>query len=191
MSPANEKRGKMKRRKVKSHASLLISKPNEWIAKALLHLKLTAEDPRFPDGDEDAYAAFHMEMKKKHKPELPHQFDTVERATQLHWRLRKITAWEANLFDAMRRAVDPQGAHVSAGFKDVLDILFRNNALEKISKYEAKLRDQAKEVDLELRELSIWHVEHGLDRGSIEFAVVDPLDWEDAGSLEASDKPHP
>jgi hypothetical protein len=118
-----------------------------------------------------------MEMREKHQPELIHQIDAVERATELNWRLRTLVAWELTFFGAMKRAFDSdtsRSTDAPARFGEILEILLHNNGLEKISKYEAKLREQAKEVDLELRELSIWRANHGLDRGSIDFPTAEP-----------------
>lgn len=172
-----KKRTKFKPRKLKPKTTPFAYRSTARIAKAFLNSSLTFSDPRSPDIDKAAYAAFHMEMKEKHQPELIHQIDTVERATELHWRLRRLVAWEADFFGAMKRAVDSETSRsvdAPAKFGEILEILLRNNGLEKISKYEAKLREQAKEVDLELRELSIWRAGHGLDRGSIEFLPAKP-----------------
>jgi hypothetical protein len=141
---------------------------------------LTSSDPRFPRDDKDAYAAFQKEMKEKHQPVLIHQIDTVERATELYWRLRILVAWESTFFGEMKRAIDPKtspNVHASARFYDILEILLRNNALEKISKYEAKLREQVKEVDRELRELSTWRAANGIDL-NIDFECAEPPEEE-------------
>jgi hypothetical protein len=172
-----KKRTEFKPRKLKPKTRPFAYRSTARIAKTFLNSNLSFSDPRFPGGDEAAYAAFHMEMREKHRPELIHQIDTVERAAELHWRLRTLVAWELAFFGAMKRAVDSETSRsidAPARFGDILEILLRNNGLEKISKYEAKLREQAKEVDLELRELSLWRADHGLDCGSIDFDLAEP-----------------
>jgi hypothetical protein len=176
-----KRRAKLKRRGLKPKISPLRYRSTTRIAKKILDSGSIPSDPFFPDEDKDSYEALHVEMKNKHQPVLIHQFDSVERATELIWRLRKIAAWESVFFDGMKRAANPRATHVvdvSARFSEFLEIVLCNNGLEKIAKYEAKLRDQAKEIDLELRELSVWRAANGLNYPTIEFALADPPEAE-------------
>jgi hypothetical protein len=172
---------------VKSRANSLFFRTETRIAKSLLRLKPKAKDFCSSDDDAAAYAAFLMDMKKKHKPELPRHYELVERAAELRWRLRNIPIWEKSFFDAMRYALNPDAASVPNVEKDVMPVLemfLRTGALEKIAKYEAPLREQVKKTDVELEALAEWRCFHSLDRGSIDSPVSEPLDWEEAVGVD-------
>ncbi len=178
-------RKKAKRRSAKSPGNLSLFRTDTRIAKSLLKLK--PGDCHSPDGDAAAYAAFLMDMKKKHKPDSPLHYELVERATQLRWRLRDIPVWEKSFFDAMRYALKPDAASVPDVEKNVMPVLemfLRTGALEKIAKYEASLREQVKKTDVELQALADWRCVHGLERGSIEAGDLEPLDWEEAVGVD-------
>ncbi len=178
---------KAKRRSAKSRANSLSFRTETRIAKSFLKHKSKANDFCSSDDDAAAYAAFLMDMKKKHKPELPLHYDSVERATELRWRLQNFRAFEKSIFDSIERGLNRDAVSVPNGEKNVgqlLEILFRTGALEKIAKYEASLREQVKKTDVELEALAEWRCFHSLDRGSIDSPLSEPLDWEEAVGVD-------
>jgi hypothetical protein len=136
----------------------------------------------FPGEDHAAYAALHDELKKLHRPETPLHVEVVARATALIWRLRRIPAFEAAVFNSTARSLgcltqlssskrSPE--EQSANFGHVLSDVLKADALSKIAQYEAMLRDQLKLVYKELEEILDWHFRFDLERGSIDFVRED------------------
>ncbi len=161
-------------------------KSDPEIAKEVLDQQLPDPDPLLLACDKEAFDAFHMEMKEMHRPHLPVHFYVVERATELRWRLRKINAWENQLFRAMARALDPErpASPNMEKLTQFLDMLFRHNALDKIAKYEAAVRDQVRKSDQDLREIADWFILTGLKRGDIGYTVSHSLYRENPERLE-------
>jgi hypothetical protein len=178
----------MKPRKAKVRSGSLPLRSETRIAKTLLARTLPATDSHVADGDAEAFDAFHMEMKKTYQPQLPVQFDVVERAAKLRWRLRKVSAWEAKLISAMTDAFSPEAVaspEIAERSTRALEVVLRNNGLEKVAKYEAALREEVRKSDRDLEAIFDWMIRHGQKRGSIGYTISHRLDWEDPVRYEA------
>jgi hypothetical protein len=82
----------------------------------------------------------------------------------------------------MTHALDcerPTSPNRTEKFTQVVDMLFRNNALEKIAKHEAATREQVRKSDQELRDLADWLFMNRFKLGDIGNTVSDQLDWEE------------
>lgn len=118
----------------------------------------------FPGEDAAAFHSLHDELKRTHRPETPFQSEVVARAATLIWRLGRIPAFEASVFNATASSLGHNEEWLnlkpeiqSANFGQVLNVMFKTDALVKIAQYEAMLRDQLKLVHRELAEISDWH----------------------------------
>jgi hypothetical protein len=142
----------------------------------------------FPGEDRTAYTALHDELKKLYRPETPLHVEVVARVTALIWRLRRIPAFEAAVFNATARSIgcpaNPSHSKLSpeaqsADLGHVLSTMLKDDALSKIAQYEAMLREQLKLAYRELEEINDWHFRFDFERGTIGFvearAAEDPV----------------
>lgn len=174
------RRSKEKKRVPRKQARLLREKKKSAEDKAEIAQNAQGVQSRknlalFPGEDHAAYAALHNELKKLHRPETPFHFEVVNRATALIWRLRRIPAFEAAVFNSTARSLEcladpsssPEAQSADVGL--VLSEMLRTDAFSKIAQYEATLRDQLQLVYKELDEILDWHFKFDHDRGSIGF----------------------
>lgn len=121
----------------------------------------------FPGENHATYAALHGELKKLYRPETPLHVEAVARATDLIWRLRRIPAFEAALFNSTSRSLGrpaasstekyfPEGESTNFGY--VLRAMLKTGALRKLAQYEATLRDQLTLAYSELEEILDEHL---------------------------------
>lgn len=155
------------------------TKSDAQIAAALLKAVL----PRSTSADEEEFEAIHDEMRREHRPQLPLQFDWVERAAELKCRLRQIRRWESGLFRTMKEALENEAegsSNASEKLCQLLEVLFRQNILEKIGKREAALRDELRKLDQPLQDLGDWHIDYGSKRGTPGYTTSAPMTREEA-----------